>query len=299
MILNEYKTEIDIEEKTVFASALDGAFHRTAIIRSADDDISKKVKTDCIFLKSNVLMKDECNETVGTFHVIQCISQDIDVNEQFIRVCKYLFEKLDEPVSTSFIIGIFQDMQTLFETSADPAVDQLRIGVFGEMAFLKYLHENGRKDVADKWHSDFYSKHDIELDEKNRIEIKTASGESRTHSFRHNQLVREGVNVFVASLLVEKSDTGTSLRNLLLEMQNLLENQKQIMEIEKLMRRCQLSEHDEGIRCNLEYIYSEIRIFRAEDIPHIREDIPSGITNLSYTVDLGYANDIVQLCEIP
>lgn len=298
MTLNEYQIQENFSKDSNFFVASDVEGHKCVILKSTGESISHKLKTDFMILKTNVDMLDEGKNNMGKYHVIQCLSSDIDVNSQFMRVSTYMFTSISTTVDTVFIVGLFQDMQTLFETTADSDIHNLQVGVYGEMLLLKHLRQEGRWDLADKWHSDFYSKHDIEIDPKHKIEIKTTNKEKRIHSFRHNQLVQKNIVVYIVSVKVEECEQGTSLYDLLIEAQNQFDDIKRKMHIEKLIRRCKLSMEDKGIVCDEQHVYDEIKFYRAIDVPHIEATIPLGVTNVSYDVNFDANIPEIQVSEI-
>lgn len=285
MRLNEYIIHNPSETNNVYFLASDENGCRCILLKSSDSYAPQRLKTDCMTLKTNVDMTDENQNSIGKYHVIQCISQDIEINSTFIRVCNYLFSAVTQMIDTSYIIRLLQDLQTIFETSADNNAHGLQIGVCGEMLLLKYLRQNGRDDIADKWHSDFYTKHDIEINSNYKIEIKTTGSERRIHSFKHNQIVSNN-KVTVASVMIEECEQGNYLYDLMIEMQKAFEDLSKKILIERLMRRCSISEESKGIIFDEKYSFEKIKFYNATDIPHIEAAIPPGVTNVNYEVNL-------------
>lgn len=298
MTLNEYQIQDKFCNNDIFVMAIDAEGHRCALLRSLDENTAQRLKTDYMILKTNIVMVDENGENKGKYHIIQCLSQDINVNIQFARVCQYMFSNNENPVGTSIIIELFQDIQTLFETTPDTDKHDLQVGVYGEMILIKYFRMAGRNDLADAWHSDFYSKHDIEIDATHRIEIKTTNKEKRVHNFRHNQLVHGNVDIVVASVKVEECEQGTPLYNLMIEAQGQFTDIKKKKLIEKLIKRCDLSEEDTGIICDEQHSFNNIRFYKAADVPHISSEIPAGVTNVSYDVSFDANLPIVDVKDI-
>ena len=75
--------------------------------------------------------------------------------------------------------------------------------VFLENFCSYFIYEKGYPLILNKYHSYFYSKHDIEIDNHNRIEKKSTVKSKRIHTFGHEQLFRKDINGFVASLILE------------------------------------------------------------------------------------------------
>ena len=286
MKLNEYQINNQFIGDAIYTLATDSEGHRCVLLKSKGEQLVQRLKTNCMTLKTNVAMYDENENDVGKYHVIQCISQDLSINNQFSKVCQYMFSQLTKEVDTAFIVELFQDIQTLFETSADKDYHSLQIGVYGEMALIKFLRKEGRSDLAESWHSDFYTKHDIEIDANHRIEIKTTNNEKRIHSFKHNQLVRGNMEIVVASVKVEECEKGTTLYDLMIEVQKQYSDSKRKLLIDKLIKRCNISSEDKGIICDEQHVYDEIKFYKAVDVPHIDSPVPVGVTNIVYDVNL-------------
>ena len=147
-------------------------------------------------------------------HVISCLKDDGYSKEQFAIAYEYLFKKIRYPQSDVDLSKLISSLEQLFRVTPEQDKKKLHIGVFGELLFLLFLYDHGYKEIFAKYHSYFYSKHDIEIDGHNRIEIKSTTESHRIHSFKHDQLFRQDINVYVGSLILEYSQEGTSLFSL-------------------------------------------------------------------------------------
>ncbi len=298
MNLNEYQIVPPHTLNDLFVLASDKNGHRCVLIKSKEENVVQRFKTDNMSLKTNVDMFDENSNSAGQYHVVQCLSQDVYVNIQFTRVSMYMLSEIKSPIDSSTVMELFQDFQTLFETTADSNSHSLQIGVYGEMVLLKYLYSVGRADVAEKWHSDFYTKHDLEIDPKHKVEIKTTNKEIRIHSFRHNQLVQKNINVYIVSVMVEECEQGKALLDLMIEVQSMFSDVAKKLLVDKLIRRCNLSEENKGIVCDEQHVFDGIKIYRAEDVPHISVPIPLGVSNVSYDVCLDAEIPEISIADI-
>lgn len=135
------------------------------------------------------------------------------------------------------------------------------------------------------WHTDFFNKHDFEIDERTKVEVKTTSKEIRKHSFSYDQICRNKLNVFVISCSLKLCEKGLSLYELCKNTMSLLKDNKQILAIELLMTKLGLNEDYQGVNCIPEETYSSIKIYNAKDIPSLCKIVPECISNIHYDVD--------------
>jgi hypothetical protein len=226
------------------------------------------------------------------FHVISCLKDDGYSKEQFAIAYEYLFKKIRYPQSDVDLSKLISSLEQLFRVTPEADKKKLHIGVFGELLFLLYVYDNGYKEILTKYHSYFYSKHDIEIDGHNRIEIKSTTEPSRIHSFKHDQLFRQDINVYVGSLILEYSQEGTSLFTLFEKIMSLITDPDDLLAMGALKAMCDISEEKPGPAFSLERAISQIKIFKSDDLPHLTNGFVNGVSNISYDVDCALADDI-------
>lgn len=169
---------------------------------------------------------------------------------------------------------------------------KLQTGVYGELLFVLFGSENGIEHLLTKYHSNFFSKHDLELDRKNRIEIKSTVGSKRIHHFSHDQLVRKDINVFVGSILLEESSEGTSLFELFDKVLELSDDPKITLWLGQLKGFCGVSNQNPGVKFSLDKAKQEIKLFKADELPHLDIGETNGVTNISYDVDCSLGDNL-------
>jgi hypothetical protein len=225
-------------------------------------------------------------------HIVVCAKTDSFSKEQFEVAYEYLFKKINVPQSDIDLNKLIVSLEQLFKITSGSEKTKIQIGAFGELLFLLYVYNNGYTKILEKYHSSFYSKHDIEINEKVRIEIKTSATSTRIHRFKHDQIFRDDVKVFVGSLLLEQSKEGMSLYTLFEKIMSLINNSEQLLEIGAIRGMCGVSEDKPGPSFSYDRAISQIKIFRAEDLPHINIGFINGITNIAYDVDCELADTI-------
>ncbi len=188
------------------------------------------------------------------------------------------------------ILKLIFSLEELFKVTPTQNKENIRIGLYGELLFLHSIFTNGYEKILEKYHSNFFSKHDIELTEKTRIEIKTTTKESRIHSFKHNQIFRTDLNVYVGSVLLEESEEGLSLYDLCEILKNESRSADFNFGLDKLMKFVEISDHDKGPSFSYELALDKIRIIEANKLPHLDISETNGITNISYDVECSLAD---------
>lgn len=256
-----------------------------------DDHISNSFSTDYLQLKtcSRIYLD---NEYIGIYHIIVCLSDEDFIIRDFEKVFNVLILKNPEKMSSFEVLNLFNSIDIIFRTTEEKENKELQIGLFGELITLKYLYNLGNTNIIDKWHTKFSLKHDIELDKINRIEIKTTTKEERIHTFKHNQLTRKDVKVYVVSCLLEISEIGLSLSNLIDQIIELCDDINKVNELHALKKKCGINDQYEGMIFNEELAYLKLKLYNSSSIPQIKEDIPESITRITYDVNLANVEDI-------
>ena len=232
------------------------------------------------------------DETPNYFHMISCKKIDNYSKEQFEIAHEYLFKLFKEPKSDYEISALINSLEQLFKVTPEKNLQQLHTGVFGELLFVLFAYENGVKQILSKYHSNFYSKHDLELDRKNRIEIKSTISSKRIHRFSHDQLVRRDVNVYVVSLILEESSEGVSLNELFEKVLNISDDFKTTLWLGQLKGFCGVSKENKGPSFSIDKALQDIKFFKAKDLPHLNINDTNGVTNVVYDVDCSLGDNM-------
>lgn len=287
----------EIDSNVVIPCIDEDGMHSILIKNSINKSITNRFITDNLSIQINSILyfKDKAYYC----HIIKSTKNDLHSVGQFHVIFDYIFKKIEDPINGNELSSLITSLEDYFKVTPDPNLMTLQIGVFGELLTIKYLFENGYSNIVNKYHQNFYSKHDIELDDRNRIEIKTTVSEKRIHTFKHNQIYRKDVNVFVASVMLEQSKEGVSLYTLFEDVISLYTNPDSELELRKLMKKCNVNLENEGPSFAIEKAYNELKIFEACKLPRLEIDAPNGVTNIKYDVDCSIAecknvNDFIQ-----
>lgn len=291
---NEYFVGLDKEKlltkNVVVAKNINGKL--SILIKSTiSENMSNIFSTDFMQLKTcSKIFLD--NVFIGLYHIVVCLSEDVDIINEFCKVFDLLILKNPKKMSSKDVLDLFNSIDLIFKTTVEKENRELQIGLYGELITLKYLYKRGYINILEKWHSNFFSKHDIELDKSNRIEIKTTVKEERIHSFKHNQLTRKDVNVYVVSCMLEYSEEGLSLFDLIAQIMDICNDYKKINSLQILKKKCGIDSNNKGLIFNENFSYLKIKLFDSRCIPQIKEEIPETITHVSYDVNLSSVNEM-------
>jgi len=283
-------TKEELNNNIVIPCTNENGYPCILIKNSIEKKISSNYNTDNLEIKLNaVLVHDNENHY---FHIITSKKNDYFAKVQFNVIFEYVFMKIESKISDNSLSNLISSIYEYFKISPDADFRNMQIGVFGELLCIKKLYESGYEEIVNKYHRDFYSKHDIEINDKVRLEIKTTSSEKRIHRFKHNQIYRDDVKVFVASSILEPSQEGCSLYDLFVEIKSLYSDPDAKFALEKLMKKCGISLENKGLTFALSKAYGDLYFFDSDSLPKINIKEPNGVTNISYDVDCSFGESL-------
>ena len=239
---------------------------------------------------NSVFYKDD---TPYYFHLISCVKDDGYSKEQFSIVYDYLFKTMDCPKSDYEIGSLINSLEQLFKITPEKDLFKLHTGVYGELLFTLYAYECGCSQILSKYHSNFFSKHDFELDRYNRIEVKSSISSKRIHHFSHDQIFRTDVNVYVVSILLEESTEGVSLNELFEKVVSISSDPKIILWLGQLKGYCAITKENPGPAFSFDKAIHDMKVFNAKELPHLEIDGTNGISNVSYDVDCSTTDNMI------
>lgn len=281
-----YLSNISNEEldSLVVIPCIDEENNQCILIKNSREKIVQSgYSTDNLEIKLNrVLTRENSDYFV---HIIKSKKQDAYSKTQFDTIFDYVFKKIESPVSDTELSILVTSLEDYFKLTPESNKREIQIGVFGELFTIEYLFNIGYKEIVNKYHTNFYSKHDVEINDKLRLEVKATTSEKRIHHFKHNQIKRTDVDVFVSSVMLEESKEGVSLKQMFEKVIPLFEDPDSIFALKKLMIRCGIVEDKEGMSFAYEKALQDIRIFDANNLPKIDKESFDGISNIEYDVD--------------
>lgn len=230
------------------------------------------------FNKRCTFRNDDIIET-KVVHLLTCKERDEEKIMAFIRLTK-AFAQNDRDNDQYYLARLFSSISSLFDKERKVSEIELQ-GLFAELYTIRYF---GKKscDLSRFWQSRNMMKFDFSISEKKRIEIKSTLKASRTHHFKHDQLLSELYDIHIISFLLRKSDFGVSLEDLVDEIrEDYSDNYALLMHIEMSIAHVD-KDMMRGIKYDELYLKENLRYFGAKDIPHFNEKTPDGVFNAEY-----------------
>lgn len=275
--------EEELENNVVISCTDEDGFSCILIKNAKTKIINSGYSTDNMDIKINrVLLR---NGKEYFFHIIKAKKTDAYLKKQFDTIYEFVFKKIDKPVDDLELSGLITSLEDYFKTTPEQNKTEIQKGVFGELFTIKYLYDVGYPEIIGKFHKNFYSKHDIEINSKVRMEVKSTTSEKRIHHFKHNQIMRNDVKVILSSVMLEESKEGKTLKEMFNEVIVLFDDPDSKFALYKLMIRCGVDGNDEGLAFSSEKAMNDIRFYDAVKLPKIDKESFEGITNIEYDVD--------------
>lgn len=210
-------------------------------------------------------------------HIIRCLSELPREKDLFLELATVLIQESDE--SEEAIMETFNTLRAFFNDKQELSDNEL-IGLYAELYTIYSFHDS--LEIEKFWQSKDRMKFDFSISEKVKLEVKATVKNTRTHHFRHEQLMTEVYDIFVLSYLLRYDDEGLSLFDLLMICKKYLSK-----DARKLLRiNCVLKNAEEDrlkcMRFNRTYTEANRHIYCAEDIPKFNQNTPRGVANAEY-----------------
>lgn len=228
--------------------------------------------------------------------------------EIFLVLCKDLIAAASLKNNSGEVIDeIFKRLnqwkQILSENIVRTFPLQLEMGLLGELFCLteKIIPLYGVNEAVRNWTGPDFEKQDFILDDK-IIEVKTympSKGKSVRISSAEQLFFNKNIPLYLNALALQKSDSGITIENLI---EDVLENTDLTIENAKLfeLKLINYGYFKELYKdtINSFKIYDNEVYFIEEDFPRIKsEEIPTGISNISYDIDLWKCQNFFAVIE--
>lgn len=230
-------------------------------------------------------------EITKVVHILTCKEKDKERVMAFIRLTR-AFAQTDRDNDQLYLAKLFSSISALFDKQKEIADIELQ-GLFAELYTILHFYKIGC-DISKCWQSRNMMKFDFTLSEKKRIEIKSTLMSSRTHHFKHDQLLSELYDIRVVSIMLRKSDIGMSLGDLIEEINEVYSTQYPLlMHIEAIVSHIDKDRLYE-VKYDSTYTKINLRYYDALNIPHFNEKTPDGVFNAEYDCTLDTAIDVAE-----
>ena len=229
--------------------------------------------------KCNVI-NDEDEENY--FHLIRCVDNDSKIITAFLD----FFEDLLREPNNHEIHLIMEKLNILSQLLNSRTKESKRsaMGLWSEL----YLINSNIQSVAltEAWHNITTEKLDFELNNV-AIEVKSFSGDERSHNFSYRQLVNLSYeNLFIMSVQLKEVGDTISLRKLFKETLGMLDSSEAKDKLSRVFYEYAGSMDLEEFSFSKDIADHSCKFFKASEVPSIaEEDIPAEISDLRFVVD--------------
>lgn len=236
-------------------------------------------KTQNMSIECNVKVTYILNGKVESdvVHILRCLSDFDKEKELFLELAMVLLASNDR--SEESIMDTFNILRTFFSNKKDISDNEL-IGLYAELYTICKYHDS--LNIEKYWQSKDRMKFDFSISEKIKLEIKATTKNSRTHHFRHEQLMTEIYDIYILSYMLRYDDEGLPLYDLLVQSkEHLASDPRKLLKINQVLKNVS-EERLKSLRFNQDFTEANMHFYKAEDIPKFNEVTPNGVANAEY-----------------
>lgn len=279
-----------IEYGTGIMIGVDKASYVCVIVKSANPTrFPLRHKTQNMSIECNIRVRYNLGGNVfdDVVHIIRCLSEKQREKELFLELAAVLIQESDG--SEEAIMDTFNTLRTFFSDKKEVSDNEL-IGLYAEL-YTICTFDDALK-IGKYWQSRDRMKFDFSITEKIKLEVKATTKNTRTHHFKHEQLMTELYDIYVLSYMLRYDDEGLALYDVLLNSKNLLENDsRKLLRINYILKNVN-EDRLKDMKFNRDYTEAHRHIYRATDIPKFNQSTPMGVANAEYDCVLDNAQHI-------
>jgi hypothetical protein len=225
-------------------------------------------------------------ERIGTFTVIRCRSLDKETVRYFLSVCDTIVGMVGDRPEQREVASAVHRLAAIFQKMQKPAVRPVN-GLFGELYFIWRSCNPSRAVTA--WRVDEMARFDF-ADGNIRIDVKTAGGRLRSHAFSYEQCnPPPGTIPIVASLFVERSPGGISLRSLIGEIEaGIAAYPDLVLKLHEVVTATLGESLSEALPMAFDFKLadSSLKFYSLREVPAIRGPLPAGVSDVHFKSDV-------------
>jgi hypothetical protein len=218
----------------------------------------------------------------GVFSIVECRVTDDSLIDSFIRLASHLLNSFPEfPEPRTVAIEVRKIVQ-IFQALRHPRVKSIQ-GLWAELFVL--ANSPNLSKWAAAWHVDPMERYDFAM-QKIRVEVKSSGSRMRRHRFSHEQLhPPSGIELWIASVFVERSAAGSNCLDLLRRIQSRLVGDVSF-EVESKVIKTLGADYAKAREFTFddELAKDSLSFIPVRAVPRIPDDLPDGIAELRYTV---------------
>ena len=223
---------------------------------------------------------------VGTFSLICCVSDEAALQGYFLDFLYTLVRMLGERPTAEIISESMNHLLELFAALRQSPTTTAQ-GAWTELLLIAEAQNPAAMAAA--WHTSPTETYDFNAGAQ-RIEAKSSSRGIRRHHFTFDQLTPpEGVELLIASVLVERTGGGASIRDLLQRIRTTLAANPGLLQhveatLAQTLGSALLDAFDQSY--DRELALDSLRFYRFDEVPRLTGPFPPGVSGVAFTSDL-------------
>lgn len=231
-------------------------------------------------------------ERAGVYTVIRCRVLDRETTRYFLSICGTILGIVGDQPALRDLSAAVQRLAAIFQKIQQPPSRTLN-GLFGE---LYVIQQSARPTVAlEAWRVDDGARFDFSTGNL-RLDVKTASGRVRAHSFSYDQCnPPPGTFAVAASLFIERVPVGLSLRALLENIETSVAAFPDLVlklhEVVGATLGVALGDAL-GVAIDFRLAESSLRFYSLAEIPGIRSPLPVGVSDVHFRSDISMCSPL-------
>lgn len=236
-------------------------------------------------LRCHVMRPKEAERT-DMFTVIRCRSLEAETIRYFLSVCDTIVGMIGDLPKQREVSSAVHKLAAIFQKMQKPPSRPLN-GLFGELYMISRSSSAPRTMMA--WRVDEIGRFDF-ADGNVRMDVKATAGRVRSHLFSYEQCTPPpGTDAVVASLFVERSAGGPTLRTLVAEIETNISAYPDLV----------LKLHDTisgtlgdtlsgalGVGFDVKIAESSLQMYDLREVPAVRGPLPPGVSDVHFQSDL-------------
>lgn len=258
---------------------LDKEAHVSVVVKSSGKRSPIILKTQNMSIECNINVSYTLNGNIYSdiVHILRCLSDSKKEKDLFIELSTVLLANNDK--SEESIMDTFNILKTFFSNKKTLSDNEL-IGLYAELYTICKYHSS--LNIEKYWQTRDKMKFDFSISEKIKLEIKATTKNSRTHHFRHEQLMTELYDVYVLSYILRYDDEGLPLYDLIIKSKEYLSyDPRKLLKINQVLKNVS-EERLQNLRFNQDFTDANMHFYRAADIPKFNQNTPPGVVNAEY-----------------
>ena len=223
---------------------------------------------------------------LGRFIVIRCENHDKDLIEYFLRTMDVHIHSIGRDPSYKVISEMVQNLIELFHALSQPSKHSIQ-GLWAELLIIS--ESSDPRFLLHSWHRDPAERYDF-FAGKQRVEVKSSSGQGRIHHFSLEQLNPiSGTTAIVISLFVKPSMDGLTVIDIMDSIRSQLDDDLSLFA--HLYKNITITlGADWKLAASLKFdkwlAKESIHIYEVDRIPSVNMPIPLEVTEVRFKSNL-------------